>query len=400
MIRSRWIMRVYIFILLLFFISACQTRPTLENFHNAQPKAGLRINYSPAGSRLFMDDENISQVSQPILVLPGSEYVIRVESEGFIPFDDTIRVPPGGNIRLEGRLARIATRERVSDQGGFAGWVGERLCYVEETVLFCETNQGASQIYTFEYPPFWMSFYTSGIYAQIIRDESPEILFFNPELTEPETLLKGWFSLFCHPLTSQIYLLGNPETYSGNFLEGMAMVEISSDGSQNTLSFAAAPVGSFAEGLTISSDGYWFVSTISGNAQLWRWERDQLAYQRDLGRIIKARFSPSKPDQLAYFDEAGSLTLINLISNQETLISPSVTAYQWFPDGEKIIYSRLSNNMFSTIWINDLVTNAEKIVSDASMVLGLVEEISLSPALDSLVYVNSQNRLERIRFDP
>jgi len=393
-------MRVYIFILLLFFISACQTRPTLENFHNAQPKAGLRINYSPAGSRLFMDDENISQVSQPILVLPGSEYVIRVESEGFIPFDDTIRVPPGGNIRLEGRLARIATRERVSDQGGFAGWVGERLCYVEETVLFCETNQGFSQIYTFEYPPFWIKFSASGLYAQIIRDESPEILFLSPVLTEPKTLHKGWFNLCDHPVTGQVYLLGNPETSSGDLQEDLVMIEVEADGSQQMLSFTAAPVGLFAEGLTVSIDGNWFVTSISGNSQLWQREGDKLTLHKDLGGIIKAHFSPSKTDQLAYLDEDGSLILFNLTLDQKTLLSLNVTAYQWFPDSEQMLYARLSYGGKSTIWLNNMNTSVDKIIADAALVLGFVKEISLSPALDSLVYVNSQNRLERIRFDP
>ena len=104
----------------------------------------IEISIDSPGSEVWMNGELIGTTPMDLSASAGEIYQIEIKEENFISYFTSISMPPGDNVKLDGNLVRITTRERISEYGYSPSWYeNDNLCFITDASgieLLCITH--------------------------------------------------------------------------------------------------------------------------------------------------------------------------------------------------------------------------------------------------------------------
>jgi WD40 repeat protein len=390
----------YLFLFLL-VISGCQAIPSEPQNLEELSQPGLWIQFSPVGALVQINDEPAGQTPLSATYSPGDVLRVQITHESYLPYEGIISIPPSGDLILKGSLVPRVVKQRVASSGSHLVWVDGAICYFSgnrDSDFFCFKNGENYLLSTFDQLPNWVRLHNEIFYLQILDENGPVVISFDPESQKINKVIRGLFVAEQAKNLEEFYLFGLHEFEPGFFEETLKLFVLAEDGEPNQIDLATSPGEAFASDFSVSADGDWIVTSVLGEVMLWNLSEVGFVFQSHLEDVAFAKFSPNKNNGMGSINREGTLELIDIELLNRKLISRNVTSFTWMPDGKQILYARTSNEGSSTLWMTNLESNISRMVADAGIILGEVVNLQVSPDGTLVAYLNHQGRIEMLNL--
>lgn len=355
----------------------------------------LEIAFSPEGSQVFIDGILSGTTPMELNLRPGQMVSIEITQEGYIPYTETISMPPSGRLLLQGALAPLVITSPLFQRGTHPSFMDEKICFItlsEPYRLMCGQDGEFVERVVFSSYPEHLIISSYGLVWSQISEERKSVQFLPVSASEPTEIIQGEFCLSVQNDGKKFLMLGLPVNGSGN----LQLFEMSMDGNISELYFHKTPQGRIPDGVMLSANDEWLVTQSSGIVELWHRENSQFVYVKTLETYTAFAFSPTLFTNLGFIDAQNSLGVIDLETGEKTMLSDSVLGFTWLPNGDEILFSKMTAEGSSIFKVETLNTGVEKIIADPSNVLGFISDFTISQDGLMIVYANRFGRMQTI----
>ena len=392
--RKRIRTRKLFFLVFVISFSGCTT--IIDSTLSADSSQNiLEIAFSPEGSQVFIDGILSGTTPMELNLRPGQMVSIEITQEGYIPYTETISMPPSGHLLLQGALAPLVITSPLLQRGTYPSFMDEKICFItlsEPYRLMCgQDGEFVERVAFSSYPEHLITSSYGLVWSQI-SEERNSIQFLPVSASEPTEIIQGEFCLAVQNDGKKFLMLGLPVNGSGN----LQLFEMSMDGNISELYFNKTPQGRSPDGVTLSANDEWLVTQSSGIVELWHRENGQFVYVKTLETYTAFAFSPTLFTNLGFMDAQNSLGVIDLATGEKTMFSDNVLAFTWLPNGDEILFSKMTTEGSSLFKLMELNTGLEKIIADPSNVLGFISDFAISQDGLMIVYANRFGRIQTV----
>jgi hypothetical protein len=367
--------------------------------------AGCRlvVQVQPNGSLVFID-EKLNGKTPYQTELRAGEHIVRVEQEGYLPYESIIVAKTGQTIQLTQALALRPVAEIVAEGADYPHWAadGSLLYFAIDTGEIRAHPSGKvlggplyGRVNSLAYSP-------SGTFAAVVLEQAeiPDVLLLDLTRGQSEPVGLG----FC-PITWPDEMEIATLCWDQSSAPGAVSPAVVYRGPAASLPLKSQALADFSRAIPAnwmgySGDGKWLAILSGSQLSLWKLDQAAAAFASTVEQVQAASWDPSDPARLVVLDMDNNLLVLSPSKSADTrlLAGPAGPPLAWMPDG-RVLYTLYSpTDGGSALWSVDVTGGARQLLLDASLMRGKVERLALSPDGKWLAYSTSFHYLYRVQL--